>query len=101
MGVSNLKDAVSPSLARVRAISCFTPNSVESVEHKPVILADSEIPGGGQLLKTLQGDLSIEKEVFLKTAEAVKIAMNNLLIKKQYTVENREYRKRGRNDKKK
>lgn len=95
MGVSNLKGSVSPSLARVRAISCFGQNS------EPIILADSEIPGGEQLLKTLQGNLSIEKEVFLKTAEAVKIAMNNLLIKKEYNVENREYRKRGRNDKKK
>lgn len=101
MGVSNLQGSDSPSLARVRAISCLGQNSAESVEHKPVILADSEIPGGQQLLETLQGNLSIEEEVFLKTAEAVKIAMDNLLIKKQYNVENREYRKRGRNDKKK
>ncbi|KAK1352660.1 tRNA (guanine-N(7)-)-methyltransferase non-catalytic subunit [Heracleum sosnowskyi] len=101
MGVSNLQGSDSPSLARVRAISCLGQNSAESVEHKPVILADSEIPGGQKLLETLQGNLSIEEEVFLKTAEAVKLAMDNLLIKKQYNVENREYRKRGRNDKKK
>lgn len=100
MGVSNLQGSDSPSLARVRAILCFSKNSVESVEHEPTILADSEIPGGEQLLQTLQGNLSLEKEMFTKTAEAVKIGMNNLLIKKQYTVENREFRKRGRNDKK-
>lgn len=95
MGVSNLGGSDTASLARVRAISGFG-----SVEHEASMLADSEIPGGEKLLQKLQGNLSIEEEVFSRAAEAVKTAMHNLLIKKQYSVEKRELRKRGRNDKK-
>lgn len=100
MGVSNLGGSDTASLARVRAISGFGKRSEGSVEHEPTMLADSEIPGGEQLLQKLQGNLSIEEEVFSRAAEAVKTAMHNLLIKKQYSVEKREFRKRGRNDKK-
>lgn len=100
MGVSSLRGSDSASLARVRAVSGFSKKSEESIDPKPTVLEDSEIPGGEKLLQKLQGKLSIEQEVFSRAAEAVKTAMHNLLIKKQYSVEKREFRKRGRNDKK-
>lgn len=73
---------------------------MESVEHETLILDDKDVPGGEVTLEKLQGSLLIEKQAFNAAAEAVKTAMRNLLIKKQYTEERREYRKRGRNDKK-
>ncbi|KAM7495994.1 hypothetical protein LguiA_020408 [Lonicera macranthoides] len=100
MGVSNLKKSDTSSVVWVRVISGFGKNNPESVEHEPILLADKEIPGGEQLLQKLQGSLYIEKEVFAAAAEAVKTSMQNLLIKKQYSTEKREFRKRGRNDKK-
>lgn len=94
-GVSNLQGLDSLSLARIRVISGFKKSANE-----PILLEDTEIPGGEKLLEKLQGSVLIEKEVFSATAEAVKTAMSNLLIKKQYSVEKREFRKRSRNDKK-
>lgn len=98
MGVSNLHGSDCASLARVRVISGFGSKNSESIA--PIVLADTEIPGGEQLLQKLQGNLSIGKQVFSAAAEALKTAMHNLLIKKQYSAERREFRKRGRNDKK-
>lgn len=63
-------------------------------------MEDREIPGGEALLEALQGKLSIGEEAFATAADAVKTAMRNLLIKKQYSAERRDFRKRGRNDKK-
>ncbi|KAK3001420.1 hypothetical protein RJ639_020709 [Escallonia herrerae] len=101
MGVSSSQSSGSASLARVRVISGFSKNDTESTELEPIVLADKEIPGGEQLLlKLQQGNLSVEEEVFSAAAEAVKTAMHNLLIKKQYSAERREFRKRGRNDRK-
>ncbi|KAK2973733.1 hypothetical protein RJ640_019733 [Escallonia rubra] len=100
MGVSSSQSSGSASLARVRVISGFSKNDAESTELEPIVLADKEIPGGEQLLLKLQGNLSVEEEVFSAAAEAVKTAMHNLLIKKQYSAERREFRKRGRNDRK-
>lgn len=94
-GVSNLQGLVSLSLARIRVISGF-----KNSANEPSLLEDTEIPGGEKLLEKLQGSVLIEKEVFSAAAEAVKTAMSNLLIKKQYSVEKREFRKRSRNDKK-
>ena len=89
-GVSSIPGSV----ARVRAISGF------DVEQDPAVVEDDKIPGGEKLLETLQGSTSVDENAFLAAAEAVKAAMCNLLIKKQYSPENRETRKRTRNDRK-
>ncbi|KAE8009746.1 hypothetical protein FH972_006165 [Carpinus fangiana] len=99
-GVSNLRGCDHPSLARVRVISGFRESSVCSPEHEPTVLEDNETPGGDKLLEKLQGSLLVEEKVFLAAAEAVKIAMSNLLVKKQYSSEKRDLRKRNRNDRK-
>jgi tRNA (guanine-N(7)-)-methyltransferase subunit TRM82 len=100
-GVSNLHGFDHPSLARVRVISGFRESSVCSPEHEPpTVLEDDEIPGGDKLLEKLQGSLTVEEKVFLAAAEAVKTAMSNLLVKKHYSAEKRELRKRTRNDRK-
>ncbi|KAI3801016.1 hypothetical protein L1987_29116 [Smallanthus sonchifolius] len=100
MGVSNLPGFSSSSLARVRVISGLTKQNSESGDNHYNILEDKQVPCGEQLLEQLQGSLSIDKYVFSAAAEAVKTSMRNLLIKKQYSSERREFRKRGRNDKK-
>ncbi|KAK2417585.1 Transducin/WD40 repeat superfamily protein [Trifolium repens] len=93
-GVSSLPGYDYPSLARVLVISGI------DAEQEPVVLGDDTIPGGVKLLETLQGTAAVDDNAFSVAAEAVKAAMCNLLIKKQYTFENREYRKKTRNDKK-
>ncbi|RDX88696.1 tRNA (guanine-N(7)-)-methyltransferase non-catalytic subunit wdr4 [Mucuna pruriens] len=93
-GVSSLPGCDYPSLARVRVISGI------DVEQEPAVLVDDNIPGGEKLLETLQGTASVDDNAFLAAAEAVKTAMCNLLIKKQYPSENRECRKKSRNDRK-
>lgn len=93
-GASNLGDFQSP-LARVRVISDFKETGPD-----PTVLEDDETPGGEKLLEKLQGRVSIDEKVFLTAAEALKTSMSKLLIKKQYSTEKREFRKRGRNDKK-
>ncbi|KAE9464018.1 hypothetical protein C3L33_04116, partial [Rhododendron williamsianum] len=99
-GVSNLQGFNSSSLARVKAISGFTKLNQVSGEIESTVLEDKDIPGGMQLLEKLQGSVKIEEDVFLAASETLKTAMRNLLIKKQYSVEKREFRKRGRNDRK-
>lgn len=99
-GVSNLPGFDYSSLSRVKVISGFNKNASDSVENEPTVLEDNDIPGGMELLKKLQGSVSVEEKVFLAAAEAVKRAMCNLLIKKQYSSEKREFRKRTRNDRK-
>ncbi|KAL2320975.1 hypothetical protein Fmac_029944 [Flemingia macrophylla] len=93
-GVSSLPGSNNPSLARVRVISGI------DGKQESVVLEDESIPGGKKLLETLQGTASVDDNAFLAAAEAVKAAMYNLLIKKQYPSENREYRKKSRNDRK-
>lgn len=95
-GVSTLHGLDSHSLARVRVISGFRISN----DHEPTVLQDDEVPGGEKLLEKLQGSVSIENKVFSEAAEAVKMAMSKLLIKKQYSSDKREFRKRTRNDKK-
>uniref|UniRef100_A0A7N0SYE8 tRNA (guanine-N(7)-)-methyltransferase non-catalytic subunit n=1 Tax=Kalanchoe fedtschenkoi TaxID=63787 RepID=A0A7N0SYE8_KALFE len=99
-GVSNLKGFDLPSLARVKVLSGFNKNLSNSAEGEGTIVEDSHLPGGEKLLEKLQGSLSVRNEAFLAAAEAVKTAMCNLLIKKSYTMDTREFRKRTRNDKK-
>ena len=98
-GVSNLRGSDSTSLARVKVISGFTKIN-PSGDLETTVLEDNDVPGGMQLLEKLQGRASDKEEVFLGAAETLKIAMRNLLIKKQYSVERRDFRKRGRNDRK-
>ncbi|KAK6164655.1 hypothetical protein DH2020_001519 [Rehmannia glutinosa] len=95
MGASSLHNTDSTLLARVRVISGFGSNQSESVSHETSVLEDTEIPGGEPLLQELQGKLSIGEEAFSTAAEAVKTAMRNLLIKKNYSAERREVRKKG------
>ncbi|XP_050237247.1 uncharacterized protein LOC126686968 isoform X2 [Mercurialis annua] len=99
-GVSKLHGSDFNSLARVKVISSFTNINTDSADHTPHVLRDDEVPGTEKLLEKLQGSLSIDEKVFQAAAEAVKTAMCNLLIKKQYSSEKREFRKRGRNDRK-
>ncbi|XP_051141925.1 uncharacterized protein LOC127258904 isoform X2 [Andrographis paniculata] len=84
----------STPVARVRIASDFISGS------NLLVLDDSKIPGGEPLLVALQGRLAIGEEAFSTAAEAVKTSMRNLMIKKQYSAERREVRKKGRNDKK-
>lgn len=93
-------DSKCPSLARVRVISGIKESNLDSDEYQPSLLEDNQVPGETKLLEKLQGSLSYGEEVFLAAAEAVKTALSNLLIKKQYSSEKREFRKRSRNDKK-
>ncbi|KAK8654271.1 hypothetical protein V6N13_128242 [Hibiscus sabdariffa] len=99
-GASKLRGSDVSSLSRVKVISGFKKSSPNATEQELAVLADSEIPGGAKLLEKLQGSISIDEKVFLAAADAVKTAMCNLLIKKQYSDEKREFRKRTRNDKK-
>lgn len=99
-GVSNLPGFDCSSLSRVKVIAGLNKKSPDSVEDEPTVLEDNDIPGGMELLKKLQGSVSVEEKVFLAAAEALKTAMCNLLIKKQYSSEKREFRKRTRNDRK-
>ncbi|KAL9659737.1 hypothetical protein QQ045_024546 [Rhodiola kirilowii] len=99
-GVSNLKGFEFPSLACVKVLSGFKKTLSDSTEDRLAIVEDSHIPGGDKLLEKLQGSVSVNNEAFLVAAEAVKTAMCNLMIKKNFTMEKREFRKRTRNDKK-
>ncbi|OVA05429.1 WD40 repeat [Macleaya cordata] len=101
-GASNLPALDDPSFARVRVISGLLKESPDSGQDDPILLEDSKIPGGERLLEKLQGSVSIVKEeqTLAAAAEAVKTAMCNLLIKRQYSSEKRELRKRSRNDRK-
>lgn len=98
MGVSNLSSCDSSSLARVKVITGLGESNLNSVDLEPKVLEDEAVPGGVKLLETLQGSLVVEAKVFSAAAEAVKTATRNLLIKKQYPTEKREFRKRSRND---
>jgi len=92
-GASNLPGSNHPGFSRVRVISCLETESSS-------ILEDEQIPGGTKLLEQLQGKVTIEESVMSAAAEAVRAAMSSLLMKKQYSEEKREFRKRTRNDKK-
>lgn len=93
-GASNLP-GLGP-LARVRVVSLC------QKEHDPTVLEDGAVPGGNKLLEKLQGSATAEKQgdALAAAAEAVKMAMRNLLIKREYSTEKRELRKKSRNDRK-
>jgi tRNA (guanine-N(7)-)-methyltransferase subunit TRM82 len=60
------------------------------------------MPGGEALLQALQGSSSLIEGAteVAWAAEAAELAMRKLMTKRQYTIEQRENRKRMRNDKK-
>ncbi|KAL8170284.1 hypothetical protein V2J09_022088 [Rumex salicifolius] len=99
-GVSNLPGLNASSLARVRVITNLRKTTSHSAENEPIVLEDNSVPGGKLLLEKLQGRVSVDDKVLSAAAEAVRLAMTNLLTKKQYSEERRDFRKRGRNDKK-
>ncbi|KAJ4954425.1 hypothetical protein NE237_011208 [Protea cynaroides] len=102
-GASNILGPNFTSLARVKVLAGFQMSSnPESSENEPVMLEDTDIPGGEKVLEKLQGSLLSAKEekALAAATEAVKMAMRNLLIKKQYSEDRRELRKKSRNDRK-
>ncbi|XP_068634912.1 uncharacterized protein [Aristolochia californica] len=101
-GASNLPSSTTLPLACVKVVSRLQICNLDSNSAGPVVLENDSIPGGEKLLEKLQGSVNAGKEekAFAEAAEAVKASMRNLLIKKQYSAEKREFRKRSRNDKK-
>ncbi|CAL4927304.1 unnamed protein product [Urochloa decumbens] len=102
MGASNMPNqASSQLLTRLRLIPHLQ-RDVLSSDNVPAILEDSEVPHGEKLLLALQGSLDISKqeEVLASVLAALKVSMHKMLVKKHYSEERREQRKRGRNDKK-
>eukprot|EP01018_Ginkgo_biloba_P022016 Gb_28259 [translate_table: standard] len=83
--------------ARVRVMSIVHVGSDNHLEAR--VLEYDAVPGGEKLLKTLQGDQN-DVEAATAAAEAANAALRNLLIKRQYSTETREHRKKKRNDKK-
>lgn len=93
-GASNLPS--SGPLAHVRVVSLCQKGL------DPTVLEDGAVPGGKKLLEKLQGSSTVAKQgdALVAAAEAVKMAMRNLLIKREYSTEKRELRKKSRNDRK-
>ena len=101
MGASNMPNPSSQLLTRLRIIPCFQKDLISS-DNSPAVLEDSAVPHGEKLLLALQGSLDIAKqeEVLASVLAALKVSMHKMLVKKHYSEERREQRKRGRNDKK-
>ncbi|TVU45059.1 hypothetical protein EJB05_04529 [Eragrostis curvula] len=103
MGASNMPNqAASQLLTRLRIIPHFEKDLLSSSDNSPAVLEDSEVPHGEKLLLALQGSLDTAKqeEVLASVLAALKVSMHKMLVKKHYSEERREQRKRGRNDKK-
>ncbi|KAM3278030.1 hypothetical protein ACQJBY_045734 [Aegilops geniculata] len=103
MGASNMPNqAASQLLTRVRIIPRFQKDLSAPADHDPAVLEDSEVPHGEKLLLALQGslDASKQEEVLAAVLAALRVSMHKMLVKKNYSEERREQRKRGRNDKK-
>lgn len=102
MGASNVSKSGSSDLVWLRVISHLDKLLTNEHGDYPVILEDKDIPGGEKLLLKLQGSVHVAKQVaeLAAATTAVKLAMQNLLTKKKYSVEKRDLRKRNRNDKK-
>ncbi|XP_074583667.1 uncharacterized protein LOC141839747 [Curcuma longa] len=103
MGASNLPTVGTTHLpTRLKVISAPRKDPSVNYCHDPVVLEDNEIPGGQRLLSELQGSLDVTKEeaTLAAAAAAVKLAMRGMMIKKEYSLEKREMRKRNRNDRK-
>ncbi|XP_066386133.1 uncharacterized protein [Miscanthus floridulus] len=103
MGASNMPNqASSHLLTRVRIITSFQKDRLSSDDAGPATLEDSDVQHGEKLLLALQGSLDVTKqeEVLASVLAALKVSMHKMLVKKHYSEERREQRKRGRNDKK-
>ncbi|KAF3322868.1 tRNA (guanine-N(7)-)-methyltransferase non-catalytic subunit wdr4 [Carex littledalei] len=107
MGASNLSSSDLSNnkeqlLTRVRIVSFIQKDFSDACSRDPVLLEDSQVPGGEKLLMQLQGslDAATQEAAFAAAAAAVRTSLQNMMIKKQYSVERRELRKRNRNDKK-
>ncbi|CAD6206620.1 unnamed protein product [Miscanthus lutarioriparius] len=103
MGASNMPNqASSHLLTRVRIITSFQKDRLSSDDAGPATLEDSDVPHDEKLLLALQGSLDVTKqeEVLASVLAALKVSMHKMLVKKHYSEERREQRKRGRNDKK-
>lgn len=103
MGAANMPNqASSHLLTRLRIIPCFQKDRLSSDDVGPATLEDGEVPHGEKLLLALQGSLDVTKqeEVLASVLAALKVSMHKMLVKKHYSEERREQRKRGRNDKK-
>uniref|UniRef100_A0ACD5X7I8 Uncharacterized protein n=1 Tax=Avena sativa TaxID=4498 RepID=A0ACD5X7I8_AVESA len=103
MGASNMPNqSVSQLLTRVRIVPRFQKDAQGSADHDSAALDDAEVPHGEKLLLALQGslDASKQEEVLSAVLAALKVSMHKMLVKKNYSEERREQRKRGRNDKK-
>uniref|UniRef100_A0A0D3FP09 Uncharacterized protein n=1 Tax=Oryza barthii TaxID=65489 RepID=A0A0D3FP09_9ORYZ len=103
MGASNMPNqATSQLCTRLKIIPHFKKDPLAGCDHVPTVLEDSEVPHGEKLLLALQGSLDIAKqeEVLASVLAALKVSMHKMLVKKHYSEERREQRKRGRNDKK-
>jgi tRNA (guanine-N(7)-)-methyltransferase subunit TRM82 len=103
MGASNMPNqSASQLLTRVRIIPLIQKDVEASAGHDFAALDDTEVPHGEKLLLALQGSLdgSKQEEVLAAVLAALKVSMHKMLVKKNYSEERREQRKRGRNDKK-
>lgn len=103
MGASNMPNqSASQLLTRVRIIPLIQKDVEASAGHDFAALDDAEVPHGEKLLLALQGSLdsSKQEEVLAAVLAALKVSMHKMLVKKNYSEERREQRKRGRNDKK-
>ncbi|URD75477.1 WD domain, G-beta repeat [Musa troglodytarum] len=103
MGASNhLTPSTTQLPTRIRVISGYCKDRSNDNGYGPTVLEDSEVPGSQKLLSHLQGSPDVTKEdtALAAAAEAVKVSMRNMLIKKEYTLDKRELRKRNRNDRK-
>ena len=90
--------ASSTAFARVRSLE-FLGGSGGSAR----VLGDNEVPGGSRVLECLQGrrDLAEDEAASAAVAaEEASDAIRNLLVKRQYSAEQRDIRKRGRGDRK-
>lgn len=101
MGASNQPSSGTTQLARVRVCSISCQDSSPH-GHNLLVLEDNDAPGGEKLLSKLQGSSDVTKieATLASTTSALKMAIHNLLTKKQYSSEKREFRKRNRNDRK-
>lgn len=91
-------EAVASAQIQAHAIALAAVTHVKVVRDC-MVLDEESIPGGDLLLRTLQGGEADVTKIQSAT-EAAEIAMKDLLTKRQYSVEQRENRKRMRNDKK-
>ncbi|CAM0876203.1 unnamed protein product [Alopecurus aequalis] len=102
MGASNMPNqSASQLITRVRILPRLEMQASADGESS-VVFEDSEVPHGEKLLLALQGslDASKQEEALAAVLAALKVSMHKMLVKKNYSEERREQRKRGRNDKK-